>query len=660
MGNVTQACVKSPGTCVEGTLGQAICLPGHEVCRNFNGSLVRGTAQLRSGDRRWIPESLFHGQLLCGADFRSSWGQADINCLLLGEDGAAVGAVGPRNLSRADGVSLDWINGSEALNICLAQLNKSVRGLAIVALPGSLDRLDRQPQSPGKASSPRPDDTAGPCEAYVARFAAWEDADAQFPTQLCRATLNLPIRARGTAVILMAFHAGKEKEEPWHLEAVAKNIILPMPEVSGTRAPMGTAAMLETAVADLFMYAGQLPPSDQPKEFLQADVEGEVPVISRHKATYEEKQMAEKGREAIAQAVAAANRLAGQKRREAEMLGKKSSALQKALFSTQESLRRILTAVQAMQYQLESWRRAALLKAQAGNSSEVARMLDQLPSSLCLEALLVASNGEPEKGRDSSPSQKTPRNMHLSLLPGGAAEALADKEEALIQHERRELEQDPKLRVIATRAGDPLGSRPPAATVGDAGPICEDGLDYIDDGRSRQDTPHIRNREGLPEPPRVRQSLIQSGPGFDYLPLPEGGFADIQLPEEQERERSPSPGEQPTRSSMTRTSSQQSATPAVDEGPPASPRSDQGQQPTRSSVTRTGSQQSATSAVDEVPAAASSSDQGRRSVQQSAQPEDRPRSSQRSEQPPHEEGETTLTPRRSSLKGGNMASVLSS
>merc|ERR1711971_349970 len=89
------------------------------------------------GERRWVPESFYRASLVIGAEFGQCWGSVELICILYGAGGTVIAAVGSRALSRADGVSLDLVNGTEAFNLCLARLSSSVHGLVVFCMPST-------------------------------------------------------------------------------------------------------------------------------------------------------------------------------------------------------------------------------------------------------------------------------------------------------------------------------------------------------------------------------------------------------------------------------------------------------------------------------------------------------------------------------------------
>lgn len=339
---------------------------------------VRQQNWLRAGERRWLPEGIFRGQLLCGVDFSQSWVFVDTTCVLYGADGVVLASVGSHGLSRADGVSLDFVNNVEVFNICLERLNSSVQGLVIISTPAATDHLVR----PGHSSpSVLPTNTSGPCTAYLASGVA-VGADI-LPRQLCRMNVAVPSRAKDSAVVLLALHSGLERGEPWQLEAVGKNLKIPEGS-SGVGTALASA--VERTIVALANKAGKLASRERPQASL-ADENDVIVIRPQSGGALTRKENPWGGPSDVVEELAYTNRLNGEKHREAHMDQMKAADLQKALTATQDTLRRVCGAVQAVQYDLEAWRREALLKVQEGDAAKVAALLAKFPHTFPFEVV---------------------------------------------------------------------------------------------------------------------------------------------------------------------------------------------------------------------------------------------------------------------------------
>jgi hypothetical protein len=166
--------------------------------------------------------------------------------------------------------------------------------------------------------------------------------------------------------------------------------------------------------------------------------------------------------------VAQALRLAEQGRGTAEAERRKAQSLQAALVSTQDALKRVTLAMQAEQYELEAWRRKALLLAQAGQPAQVVAALDELPQALKLE--------EDPAGR------KRHRDSYLFQEPV----TLFEPSEEVPLYGNPDDTEEAKLRCFAPRLMNPLMSRPPGTTIGDA-PLDPSALDDIGDFKPLRD-----------------------------------------------------------------------------------------------------------------------------------------------------------------------------
>eukprot|EP00932_Pfiesteria_piscicida_P017036 SRR837773.3937.p1 GENE.SRR837773.3937~~SRR837773.3937.p1 ORF type:complete len:402 (-),score=90.54 SRR837773.3937:2-1174(-) len=221
----------------------------------------------------------------------------------------------------------------------------------------------------------------------------------------------------------------------------------------------------------------------------------------------------------LASSLAAASRLASVKRSEAEKERQRSATMQRSLISTQDSLRKTSSALSSLQYSLEAWRREALLKAQAGNLKEVAKMLSSLPSVPPLSSMQAGAGVVDQRRADQMLAGGGGMDAFASsLLPGGGGAALDEVRrkaaagsfprtegprpggpragypgspgspggrafgETLVDDamevaleatgvtvvpNRPAARDDPKLKVLQTRAWNPFDGRPPSSTVGD-------------------------------------------------------------------------------------------------------------------------------------------------------------------------------------------------
>mmetsp|Transcript_53592 Transcript_53592/g.135352 ORF Transcript_53592/g.135352 Transcript_53592/m.135352 type:complete len:725 (+) Transcript_53592:140-2314(+) len=513
---------------------------------------------LRIGERRWVPDRLAERRLLIGADFSlSSWQIADMSCVMVGEAGATLGVIGSKALQRTDGVTLDFVDGQEVFQITLSHLAPSVRSLFFVATPGTGEILGPSPKaafqmttsSSSRASnsmgdSPQPVSVArstGAAVVYLAEasieFGGAGGASAPNPeprlSPISRLRAAVPPKEGTLGLVLLALHAGDDHGEPWHVQTLSRKVWIPE---GSSKASMNFTKAFQETIDALPARPGMA--NDQPQAFLPefpaAGARPRFATCSTMCATSAE-QLAAVGQPAVAvtevmetskgldthglsSMLAAANRLAVEKRTEAERERARAATLQKALGMTQESLRRTCDAMSNLQYGLEAWRREALLKAKTGDAMQVAKLLSKLPEVPVVEACTPGDDGSvdtwstpmsPARKHGGLPSSSLSSpgspssSVSLSpasagLLPGGAGHALIEataawQDERLdqgrfvggsgkVQRQRSrastaastaasttlsEAEENPKLRMPRPRAGNPLGSRPPAATVGD-------------------------------------------------------------------------------------------------------------------------------------------------------------------------------------------------
>lgn len=394
--------------------------------------LVVRSCRLRHGERRWVPESLYRASLVIGADFAQCWGCVDLTCILYGAGGTVIAAVGPRALSRADGVSLDLVNGTVAFNLCMASLSSSVHGLVVFCTPSASKPNEQRPQqyqeeedylNEGPVGRGRTFlTTANSCSEDASMTSARHKAlpavsltggqkifEDNSMLQNCVCTFEMEVPARSSqhaAMILLALHCGLHNGDPWEIEAVGRKLQFPPPADSSgpplvrTFAP--TVVQLANKAAKLFgsERIGQL---SLPEELaLEHQVLMDTPAQDFRSG------IPRNGRNA--DAVAAANRLAGQKRHEAEKERRRFTSQRQSLMTSQEQLRRLLLGLQSMQYGLEAWRREAMLSARQGDSEHVVRMLDRLSTCLVLddiESRSVTPSVKPSETQCTLPTEST-------------------------------------------------------------------------------------------------------------------------------------------------------------------------------------------------------------------------------------------------------------
>jgi len=406
MGNVG---LSAEDLCQQGTqyMGQigASCEDVTVHCVEAQQSCQVRSCRLRHGERRWVPESLYRTSLVIGSDFAQCWGCVELACILYGAGGTVIAAVGSRALSRADGVSLDLVNGTEALNLCLARLSSSVHGLLVVCMPSTfklheqrLQQLQENDlnQDPGVIRGTTFLTTANSCSEdtsiILARHKAlpavtltgdhkiFED-NSILQNSVCTFDMEVPARSQNAAVVLLALHCGLHCGDPWEIEAVGRKVQFP-PTADSSSLPLvrtfsPIVVQLANRAAKFFgsERIGQLSLLEQLA--LEHQLFIDTPTQDFHT------DVPRNGKNA--DAVAAANRLAGQKRYEAETERRRATVHRQSIMTSQEQLRRLLLGLQHMQYGLEAWRREALLSARQGNAEHVVQMLDRLSTCLVLD-----------------------------------------------------------------------------------------------------------------------------------------------------------------------------------------------------------------------------------------------------------------------------------
>lgn len=492
-----------------------------------------------------MPPSLAQSQVHLGAHFSGQWEtmcQVETACVLVNASGATIGVVGSRGLSRADGVSLDVVDGQEVFNLCLSRISDNVHSLFFVAAPrrtaaqGSCDTpgMPRTASDPGgvvnaTGSPAGPRGRSGLEGEKKARgsstvssalvFLASKSSGLQLETTprssfICRARVPLPGIEDNSGTVLMAFRSGVQRDEPWHVEALGRRVLLPETWQNGKGAQDIASIFSETLSHLAQRLQGNLPPAQDalPSHVVVAGGAAHAhdcgpPVRSNHERLHGAES------DELAQDIAASRRLAGERVREADLERNRARTLQKALVQTQDSLRKTCGALSSLQYGLEAWRREALINAQGGEASKVVKMLPRLPMAPHLETLLdgdlsgsgmgpygklsksIATpspstpprgnsprgtpprNNTRESGRSPSPVRsplESPRGDRLSAVSGGN---LAGALDGLYQRSEQGAGEDgetfyspgenPKTRTLKARASNPFNSRPPAATVGD-------------------------------------------------------------------------------------------------------------------------------------------------------------------------------------------------
>lgn len=459
---------------------------------------------LRTGERCAVPRILEDAQLVVGIDATETWGQADGACVLLGDGGRVLGVIGsPGGLQRTDGVTLDVVDGREVFALSLARLSPSVRSLVFVASPrsGRLEPRSKPPQelfpregSPstskpgeglafvGRVQDPRGATNAG---AYNWETGAPDDAarKALVCKSLCWSRVQLPHDRANGAVVPWIIHCGPDDADGYgakfRLEAVGQP--LELPDMGGwKRVPLGAMAFMQPHLARLQAsgqrsgHEDEMPTGEESTWFARSpwlSPRANRPGTQAGSSRDSDSEDLEEETAELMRVLQTANRYAQEKWKEAEREKMIVKELHQLLSATQASLRRTRGSAQALQYNLEAWRREALLSAQSGNPEKVVALLSRLPVQCVYPDDVV---GKESTGSTSVPtgpppgSSLRPKEDTLSDFGGGASFEGRGSAKSL---------EDPKCRYLTVNGGSPLRSRPPATTIGDIGPMDLAGED---------------------------------------------------------------------------------------------------------------------------------------------------------------------------------------